>query len=897
MTDERPPKPHALSVEPDGIPTALREDGAWLVWRYVWQEDREQWAKVPYHADGEHRVDATDPANGVDFPVALATYKRGTYDGLGVITDPDDPHLVFDLDDVVDPERRHESLPDLVREIVEELDTYTEYSPSQTGYHVWVEGEKPGEACRSDLPIDPVVEGETPHLELYDGSSGRYITVTGQHVCGTPETVEPRHEVTRSLYDEYLGAADAPDGPIDQPTPGRDNSLDDEDLLERAKAASNGEKFERLWNGGTAGYPSQSEADLALCGLLAFWTGGDREQMDRLFRQSGLYREKWDEQRGDRTYGQQTIVKTLQGNTEFYEPRDGSTGSPVSGPADHVSEPLLDAIREAPTDWIDPDAQAWSVRATEDFGASEIASAVRKGELPGDADDAIASAVMAGNFPDEIGAAFTAWNRKPDEWDVEVARYFDPGALDPGAIAADADVDPENLGGLPARELAHHVWTRVRRRDDVHVVARVGERGDGSLFSHDPDTGTWSETGAPKLRTIANEALGSAYSRCVGDELEERVRTTRAIDEPNGQVDVDEFGAPVESLPVANGLLEIGGRELGPLEPTDYALATLPITYDPDADCPTFEAFLEEVCPRSVDRQKLQEFVGYALMHWALPYHKALFVAGPQASGKSTFLDVVRRLLGPETTCSLAPQEITSERFAGYDLWGAWANIRSDIPAELIQNTGKFKEVTAGDPIKVEQKHKDPITIEPTAKHFFAANTLPSAEIDDDAFFRRILMVSFPRTVPRSERDPHLIDALADELPGILNWALDGLDRLRDQGHFSGDLPPAETHEKWQTWGESIQRFLHQCVDTDVAATATVPKGDLYDAYVRFCEEEGIPAESKQKFGREIMGKPGVGEKNARKDGRRVRVYTGIELDERRVTAEREGDQRGLGGH
>jgi NrS-1 polymerase HBD domain len=105
---------------------------------------------------------------------------------------------------------------------------------------------------------------------------------------------------------------------------GHVSSQDDRALLERARQAKNGEKFAALWNGRFEGdYPSQSEADLALCGLLAFWCQRDPAQMDRLFRRSGLYREKWNEPRGAQTYGELTIAKAIAECTEVSTPRPG----------------------------------------------------------------------------------------------------------------------------------------------------------------------------------------------------------------------------------------------------------------------------------------------------------------------------------------------------------------------------------------------------------------------------------------------------------------------------------------------------------------------------------------------------------------------------------------------
>ena len=87
-----------------------------------------------------------------------------------------------------------------------------------------------------------------------------------------------------------------------------DVNLSDEQLIERAKSARNGERFARLWAGDAADYGNDhSQADLALCRMLAFWCGGDRERVDRLFRRSGLMREKWDRRTGDSAYGSLTI--------------------------------------------------------------------------------------------------------------------------------------------------------------------------------------------------------------------------------------------------------------------------------------------------------------------------------------------------------------------------------------------------------------------------------------------------------------------------------------------------------------------------------------------------------------------------------------------------------------
>lgn len=184
--------------------------------------------------------------------------------------------------------------------IIRTLDSYTEVSVSGTGIHV---------IARGSLPEGRRRKGG---LEVYDW--GRYFTVSGRHVERTRKTVEERSRELALVHSRYL--RDDPVMPARLPSADRSLTIpaDDADLLERAAKARNGAKFQALYAGDLAGHGSGSEADLALCNLLAFWTGGDAARMDRLFRSSGLYRPKWDTRRGEQTYGQRTIAMALRGN-------------------------------------------------------------------------------------------------------------------------------------------------------------------------------------------------------------------------------------------------------------------------------------------------------------------------------------------------------------------------------------------------------------------------------------------------------------------------------------------------------------------------------------------------------------------------------------------------------
>jgi Fe2+ or Zn2+ uptake regulation protein len=237
---------------------------------------------------------------------AVSRAERYGLDGVGFVFSEDDPYCGVDLDGCRDPETG--DIEGWAQEIINDLDSYTEVSPSETGVHVIVRGVLP----RS---------GKSGPIEMYD--SKRYFTVTGKRLEGTPGAVRSAQQALMKLHRKTFGEFDGSGGPA--PTPEDDShvpkairKLDDGQLLRRILRSQHNLRFARLYYGGDTSMHEgdDSAADLALCGVLAYWSGGDRERMDSMFRKSNLMRTKWDEYRGERTYGELTIEKALEGKTE-----------------------------------------------------------------------------------------------------------------------------------------------------------------------------------------------------------------------------------------------------------------------------------------------------------------------------------------------------------------------------------------------------------------------------------------------------------------------------------------------------------------------------------------------------------------------------------------------------
>ncbi|WP_066419207.1 phage NrS-1 polymerase family protein [Halorubrum aethiopicum] len=320
--------------EPEAIPETLRERDQWVCWR---EEERNgKPTKIPVTPGAGGFASATESETWASFEAALDYSETEHADGIGFVFTDDDSIVGIDLDDCRDPET--DDVDDAALDIIERLDSYTEVSPSGTGYHVLITGALPEGRNRRGS------------VELYD--TARFFTVTGDHVERTPTRVARRQDALTAIHREYVqdierdtaSESEQRDGTAARPPTTDavdvdvDGDLEDDDLLEKARNASNGEKFERLWNGNTVGYDSQSEADMALCCLLAFWTGGDRTQMEQLFRQSGLLREKWDEVHyaDGSTYGEKTIERAIATTSEFYDPDAGDDAADSHDAPDRV---------------------------------------------------------------------------------------------------------------------------------------------------------------------------------------------------------------------------------------------------------------------------------------------------------------------------------------------------------------------------------------------------------------------------------------------------------------------------------------------------------------------------------------------------------------------------------
>lgn len=300
-TPDRRVVPPALPVIAQAIPQFLKDHHRFCNWRWEYRPDTSQkkpWTKPPINplSGGYARTD--DPTTWSSFAEALAAMETSGWPGIGFQLLDTKNIVVLDLDNCIDA-ASHEIAP-WARQVVAMVPSYWEFSPSGTGLRGVARGRKPGPRSK------------TGNAEMYDGSAGRYVTLTGHHLAGSASNVEECqdgiHAAYRCFFPQDVTAR------VTVARAFRAVRLDDATVVSKACAARNGESFKRLWSGDWSTYASHSEADLALCARLVFWTCADASAVDRLFRQSGLFRPKWDQKHaGDgRTYGAMTIAKAVK---------------------------------------------------------------------------------------------------------------------------------------------------------------------------------------------------------------------------------------------------------------------------------------------------------------------------------------------------------------------------------------------------------------------------------------------------------------------------------------------------------------------------------------------------------------------------------------------------------
>lgn len=314
------------------IPAELQALPQWITWR---AEDREgKPTKIPCDCRGIP-CSVTDPRAYGTFADALECVRQNGASGIGFVFAESDPYCGIDIDDCHDPETS--SFDSWAFDEIIALDGYTELSPSGTGVHVIIKARPPEGKGR-----------KKGSRECY--FSGRFFTVTGNAFLNISIPIGERQEQLDKWHAQHF--AEQPQAT--RKTWSHPTTASDSELFRRIEASKQGDKFARLWRGDTSDYNGDdSAADLALCSLLYWWTGGDSDRVDKLFRQSGLMRSKWDATRGQTTYGGLTLARAASQSSVYQSDSGGSAPIATFAPATPVGGATVAANPKRIYRWLD----------------------------------------------------------------------------------------------------------------------------------------------------------------------------------------------------------------------------------------------------------------------------------------------------------------------------------------------------------------------------------------------------------------------------------------------------------------------------------------------------------------------------------------------------------------
>lgn len=296
-------RPKPLEPKFDSVPPEMKELKQWVLWKYIWKEDgaSSSWSKVPFATNGV-TASTTNPHTWAKFESAVMAYEQNqnNYDGIGFVFAPDGDLVGVDLDDCITNDGFKVGLKPFALRVCEKLETYTEVSPSKTGLHL-IGKAKDITLLRKKL----VFKGNV--IEVY--KEGRYFTFTGVQSAKIP---------IRDIQPELTEILKAITPVENKPALAQNTDFSSLTVETRLKMALKNERTRRWFEGDKSDFgDDDSRADLALVRQLAFFSDGNAEILDAMFRQSKLFRPKWDERRGVQTYGEMTLTKVLATQENF----------------------------------------------------------------------------------------------------------------------------------------------------------------------------------------------------------------------------------------------------------------------------------------------------------------------------------------------------------------------------------------------------------------------------------------------------------------------------------------------------------------------------------------------------------------------------------------------------
>lgn len=400
---------------------------------------------------------------------------------------------------------------------------------------------------------------------------------------------------------------------------------------------------------------------------------------------------------------------------------------------------------------------------------------------------------------------------------------------------------------------------------------------DHKLLS-DPETGLmyrwngrhWEMFDEDHIRNLCVRYLETEAQRSRAEDATYQVKMLATI--PHGRKINDQE----DWICLKNCMMNLITYETRPHDPEFYCTFSLPVLFDPESEkrCDRWLEFLDQTIQTKEVIAQVQEFVGYVLTRHT-KYEKCLFLYGPGADGKSTFLKILKELVGTENCAALSFQDL-EDQFLRSSLYNKMLNISTEVGSQALESQ-YFKSITSGEPLNASFKHKNSFTFAPYAKLAFAGNRFARVRDNSDGFFRKVLPVRFKHQFLEGDpnRDTDLLEKLRQELSEIFSWAVVGLARLTQQKGFTIAQETNDLIMEYRRLNNPVLCYVEdRC---NLGEQYETDKDTIYEDYKKYCEKSKYTSYSKVPFFRELnIAVSNLKQSQPRLDGERKRLYKGI---------------------
>ena len=763
------------------IPQELKSNASFCLWKYEKKSGRA--TKVPYDPRTGQMARTNDTSTFSDFSTAMTAYAMGGWDGIGYRVS--EGIGAIDIDHCI---REDGSLNDVAASILSFFpDAYFERSPSSTGLRGFFK-------LSPDFAYDKTVyyiNNRKHGLEVYlPGTTNRFVTVTGD--VYRPGSVTRNDDALQSVLDTFMKRT----SPIKSGFSGSPVSyFTDEQVIKHASDSASGDKFKALMDGRwEEGYDSRSDADMALVSMLAFWCGCVEEQIDRIFRSSGLMRDKWDRMTGDATYGQITIRNAIHSCSEIYRPVMAQ-----SSPEDEFKSLDIESIQEE-RDRREREGYSF----TPDLRCLDTS----------------------------IESLTPHTNPRYESFQIGNAKMF-------------VDYFRRIILMNDTRGCWYIYDGRVWRPDNHNLrISEMAKNFHDILLSF--------------AATITSEDTRTRFLKRVEQLDQKKFRDIMIKDAGNDTdiaVRMEAFDRDKYLFNCHNGTIDLRTMEFKPHFPSDYLTKLSDVDYDPSATCPRWISFMEEVFEGDKDRIRyLQKAIGYA-MSGDTRLECMFILYGPTSrNGKGTTMETVLRILG-EYGRTAKPEMLSKKGFADSSgpsedvarLNGARMVNVSEPEKSMVIDASLTKQMTGNNTLTARYLRENSFEFKPQFKLFIDTNHLP--QISDMTLFEsdRIRIIPFNRHFTAEERDIDLKAFFAEpaNLSGILNWCLEGFRLYQDEGlKMPGSV--ASATEEYRRQSDRIRMFTAKCIQKQ--AGQELRSSSIYNRYKSWCAENGFKYENAANF-------------------------------------------------